>query len=295
MTKTFSVLSIGIVAASFAAIFVRLSNAPSLVISFWRMSLASLILLPFVCLREDSRRAIADLGPRDISSVLFSGLFLGLHFATWISSLSFTSVASSIILVTTQPIFILLIELAVFGKKPSRYLLTGVLIAVLGSLLIGYGDITGSQFNLIGDLLALAGAFSVAVYFIIGRRVRKVLANLPYIFLVYSTSALFLLLLCLIKGLPLVKYSANNFLLFAALPVGPTLIGHTSFNWALKRISASLVGVTLLGEPIFATLLAFLILGEVPNVYSLIGGVFVLAGIYNIWKRRFSPEQTKKG
>ncbi len=284
--KTFLFLIIGITAASFAAIFVRLSSAPPLVLSFWRMSLASLVLLPVVWGSKDSRGEIASLGISDLALIFLSGIFLGLHFASWISSLEFTSVASSIILVATQPIFVLIIEGIVFRKKPSGHLLSGVLVAVGGSILIGYGDLVGSEFSLFGDLLALGGAVALAAYFVIGREVRKRLANLPYIFLVYSTSALFLLVFCLIRGLEITDYSLYNFSLFVALAVLPTLVGHTSFNWALKRVSASVVGATMLGEPIVATLLAFLILGEVPTLYSLIGGVLVLFGIYNIWKRR---------
>ncbi|MFP4589812.1 MAG: DMT family transporter, partial [Candidatus Acetothermia bacterium] len=168
----------------------------------------------------------------------------------------------------------------------GRGLSLGMIAAVAGSAMIGLGDMHGGEMQLYGDLLALAGALFAATYLMLGRKVRQKIATFPYIFLVYGISSLFLFALCLQQGVDLITYSGKNWLLFALLALIPTLIGHTSFNWALSEVKASRVGATILGEPIGASILAAIIFDEIPNPLSMAGGLLVLSAIYYIWKKR---------
>lgn len=280
------ILALGVTAVSFAAIFIRLSSAPPLIIAFYRMAFSFLFLSPVLLINRTGRRDIKSLSIQDGILIGLGGLLLSFHFATWVTSLSHTSVASSVILVTTQPVFIVLFEFVFLREKPPLPLIRGILIAIAGGVLIGYGDVQGTEFKLYGDMLALAGAITAAGYWFIGRKVRQNVNTLPYITLVYGTSALFLLILCVIRKLPFFGYSFHNVSMFLLLALVPTLIGHTSFNWALKKVKASRVGTTILGEPVGAALLAILFFGEIPPLLSGIGGIIVLAGIYFVWRKK---------
>lgn len=290
--RTGIVLFLGVIAVSFAAIFIRMSTAPPLVISFYRMAIATVALVPYITknLVTTDREQFFDLRPWDWSLIVIAGLLLSIHFALWVTSLNHTSVASSVILVTTQPVFIVLFEAFILNTATSKRLMMGIAVAAVGGVLIGYGDLTGARFALVGDLLALGGAIMAAGYFLAGREVRQRLDNVPYIFLVYGISSVFLLIFCWSKGLPMFDYSPRNFLLFVLLAIIPTLIGHSSFNWALKEVKASRVGTTILGEPIGASLLAVIFFHEIPPLISMIGGIIVLYGIYYVWKTRDNPE-----
>jgi len=283
--RTLIVLLAGVTAVSFAAIFIRLSTAPPLIISFYRMFFSSALIMLYFIYRGDIGSELKKLRQRDWFLLVLSGLFLSIHFAFWVTSLNHTSVASSVVLVTTQPIFIVLIESIFLGKKPSKGFLLGLIIAGTGSFLIGYGDFHGTQFGLMGDLFALMGAVMAAGYFLIGGEVRRRISLLPYIFVVYGFSSVFLLIFCLAADLPLVSYSPYNFGLFLLLALIPTLIGHTSFNWLLSEVKASMIWVTTLGEPIGSSLLAIVFFGEYPSYWVMAGGTFVLFSIYFLWRQ----------
>mgnify|MGYP006283202735 CR=1 FL=1 len=283
------VLLIGVIAVSFSAIFIRLSTAPPLALAFYRMFFATIALLPIALTRDSSRNQIMDLTGKQLLLMTGAGLFLSIHFGVWVISLSHTTVASSVVLVTTQPIFLTFFEYFLLKKKPSNKLLLGILIATVGGTLIGYGDLLGSQAKVLGDLLALSGALMAAGYFFIGGTVRQKLNNIPYITVVYGITAIFLLIFCLLMQVPLVGYSAYNMGLFLLLALVPTLIGHTSFNWALKDIRASRVGTTILGEPVGASILAAIMFKEVPGPIPAVGGLIVLIGIYVVWKTKSRP------
>lgn len=285
-------LATGITAVSFASIFIRLAKAPSLVIAASRLGLASLILAPAVLIK--TREELRALTRGDLLLALLSGLFLGLHFATWISSLAYTSVASSVVFVDTSPIFVGLASHLLLKEKVSRQMFVGIAVSVLGGMIIGYGDFGLGARELFGDLLALAGAVAVSGYLLVGRRLRPHLSLLSYIFLVYATAAVFLIALCLVMGHSFSGYPRQTYLMFVLLAIVPQIIGHSSYNWALRYMPATFVGVGTLGEPIGSTILAYFILNEVPTLAKMGGGMLILAGIYITSRARSVAEAERQ-
>ena len=272
------ILLIGLAVMSFASILIRLCDAPPLVIAAYRLTLATWILL-LVALPKTIRES-RRLSRREILPSLAAGLFLCFHFAFWITSLQYTSVASSVIFVTTNPIFVAIASSFLLRERISSILLLSVLVAVAGGIIIVWGDLEKGQDQLYGDFLSLLGAVMATGYLLVGRRVRQKVSLTTYITLVYGVAAFFLILLALFKGDPLFGYAPKDYILFLLLAVGPQLIGHSSLNWALKFFSATLVAVFILGEPIGAAILAYIFLGENPGLNLIWGGALVLAGIY---------------
>jgi drug/metabolite transporter (DMT)-like permease len=274
MFRLYLLLPIGIIAISTASIFIKLCDAPVLIIATYRMVLASLALMPFACHEKTWRGWERS----DLGWLFLSGLFLSFHFAFWIASLKYTSVASSVVLVTTHPIFVGLGGWLFLKERLGLNLIFGIALSVLGSGLIGYGDMSLSKEALMGDGLALLGAITASGYLLVGRKMRKDRDLLSYIFPVYSTAGLTLILLALIFQKPFFGYSSSTYLFLFLLALIPQLMGHTTFNWALKYLPASLVAITILGEPIGSTLLAYLILGEGLTVWKVLGGILILTG-----------------
>jgi drug/metabolite transporter (DMT)-like permease len=239
------------------------------------MVFASLMLIPFA----GYRKIWKGWGRNDIGWLIFSGLLLGLHFAFWIASLKYTSVASSVVLVTTNPIFVGIGAWLFLKERIGLNLILGIILSVLGSGLISYGDMTISNEALMGDGLALLGAIAASGYLMVGRKMRKDQNLISYIFPVYSTAGMVLIVLSLTFQKPFGGYSSSTYLLFFLLALIPQLIGHTTFNWALKYLPASMVAIAILGEPVGSTLLAFFILGEGLTPMKVIGGVLIFAGI----------------
>ncbi|AZR74857.1 hypothetical protein BBF96_07315 [Anoxybacter fermentans] len=270
-------LVIGVAAVSFAAIFIKLASAPPAVVAFYRMGVATLILAPFTIAKRG--KEFRTLTKRQIFLLVLGGLLLSLHFIFWISSFAHTSVASSVIFVTTQPIFVAVAAALILKEKPGLFLLSGIALACVGSLVIGAGDLSLSVTNLYGDLMALGGSIMAAGYFLVGRHLRKSLSLGVYILSVYGFCSLFLLLYILINQIHLLGYDSLTWFSMVMLALVPTIIGHTSLNWALKYLHASVVSASILGEPVGATLLAWLILHEKPQVFTLIGGILILGGI----------------
>lgn len=272
------VLLTGIVAVSFAAIFIKMSTAHPAVIAFYRMGIATILLAPIVLWknREEFRRLTRG----QVGLAFLSGCFLALHFLFWISSFAHTSVASSVVFVTTQPIFVALASALLLKERPGLFLLIGISLACIGSLVIGAGDLMTSSMTLYGDLLALGGSIMAVGYFLLGRHLRQKISLRVYIFTVYGFCSLILLAFIAMYRLPLTGYDTVTWFSMAMLALIPTMIGHTSFNWALKYMHASVVSASALGEPVGATLLAWLILQEKPAALTLIGGLFILIGIY---------------
>ncbi len=275
MASLFLLLPIGIIAVSTASIFIKLCDAPALIIATYRMVIASLILMPYACYKKTG----GGWKKKEKGWLPLSGVFLSLHFAFWIASLKYTSVASSVVLVTTHPIFVG-IGAWFFLKEPlGLNLISGIVLAVLGSGLIGYGDMAISKEALMGDGLALLGAITASGYFLVGRKMRKSQDLLSYIFPVYSTAGLVLIILSLVFHKPFFGYSASTYLFLFLLALIPQLIGHTTFNWALKYLPASMVAITILGEPVGSTILAYFFLGEGLTTWKVTGGILILAGI----------------
>ncbi len=291
-TRPYAVLGLGLLAVSTAVLFIRFAQAeavPSLAIAAVRLTLATLILAP-AALRQH-RATIRALPGRTWGLIVISGVFLGLHFATWITSLRYTTITNSTVFVSSSPIFVALIARAFLGETIRRSTLIGLVITVAGSVVIAFSDACGwgtgcrplaeslQGGTLLGDGLALAGAAAVAVYLVIGRRLRQGLDLVPYITLTYGAAALSLLAACLVTGTPVLGYSGPAYLWLVLLALVPQTIGHTSFNWALKHLPATFVSVATLGEPILSSLLALLVLHEAPTPLKVVGGAVVLVGI----------------
>ncbi len=276
-------LFIGVLAVSTGAIIVRFAGqagVASLAIAAWRMTFATLILAAPAWLR--ARGELGSLTRREVGLGVLSGVFLAGHFATWISSLSYTSVASSVALVSLYPLFAALFSTVWLRERLPSVVWSGVLVAVVGSALVAFGDASGGSPGanpLLGDALALAGAATGAGYFLLGRRLRVKLSLLAYVTLTYGTSAVGLVLLALAARVPLLGYSPQAYLLCLLLAIVPQLIGHTSFNWALRYLSATFVTVTVVGEPIGAALLALFVFAERPGWLTISGAALILVGI----------------
>jgi drug/metabolite transporter (DMT)-like permease len=283
--KNYLILLLAVISVSWASIFIKLADAPSLIIAFYRMGLASLFLLPFFIKR--GLRDYKVLTGIEILLCFLSGIFLGFHFVTWISSLAYTSVSSSVVIVATQPVFVALLTPLILKEKIDLWVFIAILIALTGIFIIAGGDVKIGGENLKGDFLSLIGAIMAALYLTLGRSIRKKLNLLPYIFLVYSISTVVIFIFCLFSGVNFSPVTWKNLILFVLLALIPTLIGHTLYNYILKYVKAHVVGMTILGEPLGATLLAFLILKEIPAITIYIGGVLIFIGIWiAVWRER---------
>ncbi|MBK7861729.1 MAG: DMT family transporter [Archangiaceae bacterium] len=264
-------LLFGVLAVSWGSIFVRLAHAPPLTVAAWRMVFSGLPLALWAMARH--RDELARLDRRDWALLCCSGLALAVHFGTWITSLDLTSVASSVALVTTTPIWVSLVD------RPPRLTVAGMAVAMAGTVVIAGVDFAVSAQALFGDLLALTGALCAAAYLSIGKRVRRKLGVTAYVGVVYPVAGVCLLAAALVSGSPLTALAPEQWLYVALLAAVPQLIGHSMLNWALEHVSAALVAIAILGEPIFSTLLAIPILHEVPSPSRVLGGAVVLCGV----------------
>lgn len=288
-------LLVAILAVSTASIFIRLAQreAPSLVIAATRLTLATLMLLPIAFLRhQDELRHLVRAGHLPLA--FFSGAFLAIHFATWITSLEYTTVASSVVFVSTGPLWVALLSPLFLREPLKRQVGIGLVLATTGGIIIALGDACEWQNGLHcpslgialqgralwGNFLALVGAWAVSGYLMIGRKLRARVSLVPYISVVYGIAAILLILVALWRGLSFGGYSLSTYFWMLLLALVPQLIGHSTYNWALRYLSATLVAITTLGEPIGSALLAYLILGEMPTPFTTIGGALILAGIY---------------
>jgi len=283
MSHQYINLTLGVIAVSFAAVLIRLADAPSLVIAAYRLCLASLILAPITWM--NSRQELRRLARREVILAVASGAFLALHFALWIASLSYTSVATSVVLVTITPIFVAIASYLLFKERLTRRIVAGIFVCLAGAIFIGYGNWQIGSESLYGGVLALLGALAVAGYLLIGRKLRQDVSLLSYSILVYGSAALMLLVAVLVRGYPLFDYSGDTYIMLILLAVVPQLMGHMSLVWALRFVSATLVTIAVLGEPVGATILAYLILGEAPTWSEIVGGVLILAGIFVAFRR----------
>jgi drug/metabolite transporter (DMT)-like permease len=270
------ILLLAVLAVTYAGPVIRFTTAPAVAIAFWRLVLVLPVTVAFSL--KESRRS---LDRSTLMLMVLSGLFLGVHFWTWIASLRFTTVASSVLLVNLRPIFVWAIAAAWLREQPGARERWGIALAVLGATLIGAGDAALSLGALGGDLLALAGALAAAGYSVIGRRVRQTIGVWSYVSTVYGIAALALGLAALLGRAPLTGFASRDWAVFAALAAGPMLVGHTGMNYSLKHFRATTVNVAGLGEPVGATLIAWMVpaIHEVPSATALAGGAMVLAGI----------------
>jgi len=287
-------IPVGIAAVSTASLLIRFSQeyVPSITIAAFRMGLAALILLPYTLIKHSLE--IRNLSWEDLKFALLAGLLLAVHFASWITSLEYTSVVSSVVLVTTTPLWVALLAPFFLDEKTPRIAFTGMLIALLGGIVITLSDVciwqqgglscqneigTLGAKTLLGDFLALVGAVSGAFYLMIGKHLRNKISITPYVFLVYSASAIILVIAMLIKdGTPLV-FPGKVYFWLLLLALVPQLMGHSIFNWSLKYLPTGYVAVNLLGEPVGSTILAYFFLNETPPAAKIFGAILILAGI----------------
>lgn len=276
--RVYAVLAVAVAAVSMSAIFIRLADAPGVVVAVYRMALASLLLAP-VSVRA-LRRARPD--RRAVAMSALAGLLLGGHFATWITSLSYTSVAASVALVTTIPLWVALLSWVFLRQRPSAAVLAGAVLAVAGSVAIGLGGARGGSGPnpLLGDALALAGAVFASGYFLLGRAVqRRGLSLNAYVGIAYGVAALALLPLPALLGASYLDYPAATFGWLVVLAVLPQTVGHTGLNYAVRHLDPTLVATVVLLEPLGAGLLAFVLFGEVPTLATALGAALLLAGV----------------
>jgi len=270
-------LGAGVVVLSFASIIIRVTPAPSIVIAAGRLAVATLVLTPFFWLRFPSRRA--ELKGLVAWPALLSGVLLAAHFALWIESLNRTTVASSVVLVAMNPIFAAALSPLILRERMSWRIALAVALGIAGAAVIAGPQLTSGGVT-VGNLLALAGAACAAGYLMAGRRVRPRLSLLSYIYVIYGIAALLLVGAMLLTGRSIAGYAWQAYLFIGLLGLGPQLLGHTSFNWALRYIPAPTVAMAVLGEPVGTTILAWLILRQAPTWYEAFGGAVICTGIY---------------
>lgn len=270
---------IGVIAVSTSAIFVKLAgDAPAGIIAFYRLFIAVILMLPIILMKY--RDEICSIKKKDWLLATLSGVFLALHFILWFESLNYTSVASSVVLVTLQPIFAFVGTYFFFGERFSVAAIISMFITLLGSFIISWGDFQISGLALLGDILALLGAATVTGYFLLGQQMRRNLSLMTYSFIVYGISSITLLIYNIALQNTFVSFPKDHWLWFLALAVIPTFFGHSLFNWALRWLSTATISMAIVFEPIGAAILAYYILGEVVTPSQWLGGTIVIFGLF---------------
>ena len=279
MNKTLTkvIVIMAVFGVSLSAIFGKIVTAPSLVSAMYRMVFTSLLLLPVILARY--REELARTGIRNVAMCLLSGVFLGFHFASYLESLKYTTIASSTVLVDLEVLFVALMMFFLFRERIPRLALAGIAVTLIGSFIIAMGDSSGGSNIIYGDMMALLGAFCTSVYTMIGRAQRQHLSTTAYTFLVYLSASVTLGIAVALTGTQAVGYPVTDYLSFLGMAVCCTLLGHSIFSWALRYISPAFVSTAKLLEPVFATIMGILLFSEIPRVNQVIGGVIVIGGI----------------
>jgi drug/metabolite transporter (DMT)-like permease len=283
VAKTLAGLSVGIIAISFAAIFIKFcEDVPFLMIATYRLVISSVVLL---ILAKGKGIRFSHFTKSQVLMGMLGGMFLALHFTFWISSLKFTSVASSVFLVATNPIFVGMFSYLFLRERQPIELIAGIILSFSGSIILALGDsrIQGLTIRnpsfLIGDALALLGAIMASGYLIVGSKMRREMDVLSYVTIVYSFSGLFLLITSLFSGTPFTGFQSSSYLFMVLLAIVPQLIGHTAINWALRHLKTSMIAITILGEPIGASVLACVIFGETISSFQGLGIILIFLAI----------------
>jgi drug/metabolite transporter (DMT)-like permease len=262
---------------SVGSILVRLAQAPALAVAFYRVGLASAVVAPFAARPLARSWPLLRSGQR--AAILGAGLALGLHFATWIASLSFTTVAASVLLVNTAPLFTLAFSRLFLGETVSRVVQGALALALAGASLIALGDWSQGAGSLVGVGLAVAGAVTLSAYHVAGRGLREALPLSAYVLAVWATAAAVLALLAVAAGVPFGPYPSRTVAAFVLLALVPTVLGHGLVNRSLRHFPAPTVGVFLLGEPLAAAVLAYVLFGETPGAWTFAGGALVMSAL----------------
>ncbi|MFC7077383.1 DMT family transporter [Haloarcula halophila] len=284
-------LVVAVLAVSTSAILIRWSDAPPVVAAFYRVLFTTALVAPVALGRH--AEDLSALSRRDLLAAAATGVALAVHFAAWFESLSWTSVAASVTLVQSHPLFVAVGAWLVLDERVGRKTAVGVLVSVAGMAVMSIGDLLGGGVGpapLYGNALAALGGLMTAGYLLAGRSLRQRLPLLPYVTVVYGVAAGCLLTITVASGTPIRGYPTHEWLLFLAMAVGPGVFGHTVLNWALEHVESSLVSVSLLGEPLGSALLAFVVLTEAPGTATLVGGAVVLGGVATTARARSAPE-----
>ena len=271
-------VAVGVMSVSLASIFIRLADAPPLTVAAYRMCIAAVIV--GVTAAFAGRGDFAAVRRADLPLLAGSGVFLAAHFALWITSLAHTSVASSVLLVTTTPVFVAVFAHFTSPDKVGRLTALAVAVSMAGGVIIAAGDWAEGERHLLGDALALGGAVAVTGYLLVGRRARRRIPTLPYVTVVYAVTAVVLLAAAVGSGAPMLGLPAESYFWMAMAAAIPQAVGHSLLNWALGYWPAVNVTLAVRGEPVLATLLAIPVLGEVPPWTVLPGGALLLLGVY---------------
>ena len=270
-------LIIGVLAVSTSAIFVKLTSAPAPVIAFYRLFFSTILIAPFFFMKNI--REVKLMTKKDWIYSIIAGVFLAFHFILWFESLNFTSVASSVVLVTLQPLFAFIGTYLFFKEKVSKIALFSGALAISGSVIISWGDFKISGLALLGDILALAACAMITAYLLFGQGIRKRHSLGLYTFIVYGISSITLLFYCLLLQYPLAPYPVSDWYYFLLLAIVPTLLGHSLFNWSLKWVSTNTISIMILFEPVGAIALAYYLLDEKVFLTQIIGSTVIMIGI----------------
>ena len=270
-------LFIGVTALSMSAIFARLANAPSSITAFYRLLFSFIIILPILLIKN--LEELKKISKKDFLLSLVSGIALAAHYSLWFQSLKYTSVASSTVIVTLQPLFSIVAGYFIFKERYTKLAILGFIIAIVGSVIIGWGDFQVSTTALIGDVLAFISAGLISANFLLGQYIRKRLSALTYTAVTYFASSVFLFFVVIFTKTPLTGYPLYTWLNILGLTLISTMLGHVVFMWLLKWFSASVVSMTILGEAVGACILGYFILKESISINQFIGIIIILFGI----------------
>ena len=271
-------IPIALGAISTSGILIRLTEAPPLATAAYRMLGASAILLGFALLRQ--RGEFLLLTRREVRLLVLGGVLVGVHFALWTSALFNTTVASAVLLTDTHPVFVALAAWAFLRERTSTAVWLGIAVAMIGSVIIGVGDLLSGGTGLLGDAMAIGAAVTFAGYLVIGRHLRQGVGVAIYAGIVYGIGGMLVAAVALAAGVPLASFSQRDVVVWLALILVPTMAGHTVFNWTLRHLPASVVGIAILGEPVLTTTWAWLFLSEAPQQTAFVGGAAILVGLY---------------
>ena len=277
--KIYIALFLGVIALSTSAIFVKLADAPSSITALYRLLFTGLVLLPFLIFNPQKRAELFNLKKSQLFRIVLAGLFLAIHYVMWFESLRFTSVASSTVLVSLQPLFSMIFGFLFLKERISKSAGLGCFIAICGSFIIGWGDFQVNGIALFGDIVALLAAGVISMYFMIGQVVRKEISAVTYSVLSYGSSVIFLLIYALIRGDALTGYSMTTWGSFLGIALVATIGGQFVFNLLLKNVSATAVTMTILGEPIGTCILAYFILQERITMQQFLGFITIMIGL----------------
>jgi len=285
--KPYLALFVSIVSVSFAAIFIVSCSSPPLSIAFYRMLFTTLLILPLLFLKNNIKEELRSLDRKELFLLVGIGIVLAAHFSLWITSLTLTSVASSVILVTAHPVLVAPVSYFLLKERLSLINILGISISLTGVSILVIGNYSFSSTTLEGNILAMLGGTAAGTYILGGRIFRKKLSTSTYVTVVYSTSTIALLVTCLMLKAPIYDLNPKDYWIILLMAIVAGLFGHTLYNWSLKYVKASVASVALLGEPIGSAFLAFILpwIHQIPSIYTIVGGSITLSGIYLTAKR----------